>query len=348
VTHSALMLVSARADESLREEVAGGYRPEPEYLRLESRHAFELLDWTALGEDARHRSPRLALRHVSMALGRLERYDAVLADGEHLGAPLAVGIKSRRIETRHAMIGHHLTPQKKRLLFGAVRWALRDSSFIVHCEDQARYARDGLGIAKAKVALVPYGIDLDFWHPLDREDEGFVMASGKDHRDYVTFAQACDGAVDRAFVAGSSLHSAGALCRVPTTWPDGFATGFVDFPTLRDRYASCALFVLPLLATDFQAGVTALLEAMAMGKAVIATSNSSVREVVVDGETGVLVPPGDPAAMRAAIVRLLADPGERARLGRNARDAVEVRHGLDDYASRLDAVTKGAVHAPAC
>lgn len=348
MARSALMLVSARADENLREEVAGGFRPEPEYLRLESRHGVTLLDWTALGPDARRRSPRLAIRHVSMALARLDRFDAVLSDGEHLGVPLALGIKSRRLKTRHAMIGHHLTPVKKRLLFGAVRWALGDSHFIVHCDEQARYAQHGLGIAKDNVALVPYGIDLDFWHPLEREDEGFVMAAGKDHRDYVTFAQACDGAVDRVFVAGSSLHSAGALCRVPETWPEGFATGFVDFPTLRDRYAASALFVLPLLATDFQAGVTAMLEAMAMAKAVVATANPSVEEVVVDGETGVLVPPGDPAAMRAAIVRLLADPGERARLGRNARDAVERRHGLDDYASRLDAVTKGAVHAPAC
>jgi glycosyltransferase involved in cell wall biosynthesis len=342
------MLVSARVDNHLREQVAKRLRPEPEYLRLERDHEVHLLDWTALGADARRRVPQLAVRHALMALRELGKFDAVLSDGENIGVPLALAIKSRKATMRHAIIGHHLTTLKKRLVFGLARSALQDSYLIVHCRDQLHGAQKWFGVPANHLALVPYGIDLDFWHPLDLPERGFVMAAGREHRDYVTLAMACDGAVEEVFVAGSSLHIARAHVRTPRTWPAGFHTGFSDFLTLRERYATCRLFVLPLIETDFQAGITSLLEAMAMGKAVIATANRAVEEVVVHGETGVLVPAGDPGALRNAILELMLNPGERRRLGRNARDEVERNHSLDDYAARLDAVTKGAVAAPVC
>jgi glycosyltransferase involved in cell wall biosynthesis len=56
---------------------------------------------------------------------------------------------------------------------------------------------------------------------------------------------------------------------------------------------------------------------------------------VSDGVTGVLVPPGDSAALREALQRLLSDPRERRRLGRNARRAVEEQFSLDRYVDAL-------------
>ena len=80
---------------------------------------------------------------------------------------------------------------------------------------------------------------------------------------------------------------------------------------LRDLYASSRFIVVALYETDFQAGVTTILEAMAMGKAVIASRTRGQRDVIEDGVTGIYVPPGDSAALRKAIVDLLASP-ERA------------------------------------
>lgn len=59
----------------------------------------------------------------------------------------------------------------------------------------------------------------------------------------------------------------------------------------------------------------ALLEAMLAGLPVVATRVSSIPEIVVDGETGLLVPPDDPAALRAALERILANPGELGAAG---------------------------------
>ena len=60
---------------------------------------------------------------------------------------------------------------------------------------------------------------------------------------------------------------------------------------------------------------TALLDAMAIGQAIVATRAGGIPEVVAHDQTGVLVPPRDADALAAAIVRLLGDPDRRAQLG---------------------------------
>ena len=60
---------------------------------------------------------------------------------------------------------------------------------------------------------------------------------------------------------------------------------------------------------------TSLLDAMAAGKPIVATTTGGIPEVVVDGETGFLVPPRDDRAMAEAIVTLLKDPALRAQMG---------------------------------
>jgi glycosyltransferase involved in cell wall biosynthesis len=78
--------------------------------------------------------------------------------------------------------------------------------------------------------------------------------------------------------------------------------------------AACDLFVL---ASRWEGFGLVFLEAMAAGKPVVATRVSAIPEVVVDGETGLLVPPEDPQALAGAIIRLCHDPSESRRLGNN-------------------------------
>jgi glycosyltransferase involved in cell wall biosynthesis len=76
-----------------------------------------------------------------------------------------------------------------------------------------------------------------------------------------------------------------------------------------------------VVPSRFEGFGLAAAEAMAAGKAVVASDVDGLREVV--GDAGVLVPAGDAVALGAALRRLLADPAERAALGRKARERVE-------------------------
>ena len=70
---------------------------------------------------------------------------------------------------------------------------------------------------------------------------------------------------------------------------------------------------------------TSLLDAMAASKAIVATNTGGISEVVIDGETGVLVPPREPQRLAQAIVRLLKDDALRAEMGRRAFERVQSR-----------------------
>jgi glycosyltransferase involved in cell wall biosynthesis len=84
------------------------------------------------------------------------------------------------------------------------------------------------------------------------------------------------------------------------------------------------------------------LEAMAAGRAVVASRIGGLPEVVRDGETGLLVPPNDPVALAAALDALLADPALRSWLGgRAAAAAVEYRAG--QVVPRIEAVYAAAL-----
>jgi glycosyltransferase involved in cell wall biosynthesis len=96
-----------------------------------------------------------------------------------------------------------------------------------------------------------------------------------------------------------------------------FARGFVQHAELQRLYARAAVVVCPSRREGF--GV-ACLEAMAHGRPVVATRVGGLLDLVLDGETGIVVPPRDPAALRSALERLLADPDLRRRLGTAGRD----------------------------
>ncbi len=86
-----------------------------------------------------------------------------------------------------------------------------------------------------------------------------------------------------------------------------------------------------------------LIEAMSFGLPVIATDAGGVPEIVIDGQTGILVPPEDAAALRKAIQRLLKDDELRRGMGTRGRERVVQRYQLDDHMARLVEIFQQAI-----
>jgi glycosyltransferase involved in cell wall biosynthesis len=79
---------------------------------------------------------------------------------------------------------------------------------------------------------------------------------------------------------------------------------------------------------------------MAMGKCVIASKTHGQTDTIVDGVTGIYVPPGDPLALRQAIQRMLDNPEQAAQIGAAARRFMEESAGLDRFVERTVAALK--------
>ena len=105
-----------------------------------------------------------------------------------------------------------------------------------------------------------------------------------------------------------------------------------DIPRL---LAACDVFALPSL---YEGTSLAVLEAMAARRAVVSSAIGGTDELIDDGESGLLVPPGDAPALAAAIGRLLADRGLRESFGARARERVEADFTRQAMADRVTAI----------
>ena len=193
------------------------------------------------------------------------------------------------------------------------RRVLRRARLVIAPSTALAEAAHELGAREVRV--VPSGIDL----PPDAgaEDEPpHVLYAGRlsPEKGILDLVAAADG-LPLVVVGDGPLRD-----QVPQ------AIGFLPNPELQERLARAAVVAVPSHREGF--GVVCL-EAMAHGRPVVASAVGGLRDLVVDGETGFLVPPRDRDALRAALERLLADRELRARLGAAARDRAATRFSWD-------------------
>jgi glycosyltransferase involved in cell wall biosynthesis len=228
---------------------------------------------------------------------------------------------------------------------------------VVHSDAQFKRAA-GLGFTGEQVVRVPYQVDTRFWHP-QSVAATHIASAGQEFRDYLTLMWAVDGIDVPVRVAAGSLWSSREK-NFGRTVPKNVQIGRLPYDELRSMYASSLFVVVPLHDVDFQAGIITILEAMAMGKAVITSRTAGQRGVVtgpmmVDGRleetgerawtepTGLYVPPGRADALRQAIAYLLARPDEAARMGAAGRRHVEADLTIEHFVERMAAIIDPSV-----
>lgn len=125
--------------------------------------------------------------------------------------------------------------------------------------------------------------------------------------------------------------------------------GAVSQPVLECRFAQCDALALPAVTDskgDTEGLGVVLIEAIAHGRPVIASDAGGIPDIVRDGESGLLVPAGDAAALAAAILRLADTPLLRARLVEGGRAHVEREFSWEAIGARLVALYARVAHRP--
>jgi glycosyltransferase involved in cell wall biosynthesis len=274
---------------------------------------------------------------------RQRRYHHIVARADRLGLPLALLFKASRGRRDLVLISVWLSRPRKAVFLSRFKVQSHLRAIINYGSVQAELARTRFGVPAGKLYVCPQPVDERFWRPLDEPAGDGILSVGWEARDFRTLARAMDGldaGVDLA-IGSAALRPSGdpdALFgpTVRETAQAGAGAGFrvhQQLPPLelRRMYARARLVVVPLHDVDFDAGVTTITEAMAMGKAVIATRTRGQVDIIRDGENGIYVPPGDAMALRGAVRHLLGHPDETERMGRAGRALVQRRHTLDRW-----------------
>ena len=340
-----LLTVSGVIDPDVLDQVRRGDRPLPDYVELARVMDADVVDVA----EARRRAGRFGrlLERVGGAGALLgwvcfrqrRRYDAVFTDGEQVGLPLALLSRlTFRRAFAHVMIVHLMSPPKKAWLYRAFRLGRYIDTAIVYSTAQQRFLTERLGQPAERVVFTPFMVDTEFFDPDRVEPAGaapMICSAGLEFRDYPTLMEAVRGLDLRVVIAAASPWSKRDDSTTQAEVPANVEVCRLGFVDLRQLYADATFVVMPLVENDFQAGVTTILEAMAMGKAVVCSRTAGQQDIVIDGVSGVYVPPGDDRRLRAAIEELLADPQRVATLGAAAREQVVHTCDLHIYADRL-------------
>lgn len=138
----------------------------------------------------------------------------------------------------------------------------------------------------------------------------------------------------QAYLLGSEadLKKEDLVSRVPDKLSQVIFPGFVEHLDVPSYYQRATIYVTP---TRYETFAYTILEAMACGVPVIASCTGAIPELVDDGITGLLVPPGDSQALADAITALLDDPARRERMGQRAREKAVAEYSVDKIMAKM-------------
>jgi glycosyltransferase involved in cell wall biosynthesis len=291
------------------------------------------------------RSPFTLVRAVRFArFLRRERIDVVQAyfhDSSYFGVPAArlAGVP-HRLRTRNN-IGHWVRPLHRLLGRALNRWT---TGSITNCEAARRSLLADERPRPETVVVLENGVDLERFlalpppapvagrvtvgavanlRPVKGLDVLVRAAAWLSHKHpQVTFRVAGEG--EQRGELEAAVRAAGLAGRFELPGATADVPGFL---------AGLDVAVLPSRAEGMS---NALLEYMAAGRPVVATAVGATPDVVVDGEHGLLVPPGDEAALAAALARLLGEPGLAGRLAAAARRRACERYSREAMVRRFE------------
>ncbi len=234
-------------------------------------------------------------------------------------------------------------------------FSLKNADVIMACSRSvADLAGRYYGIPREAVEVVHCGVDTDVFFPQPEtplESRPTVLCVGTivDNKGTHVLAEAVLSLRHKYPDICLKLLGAGRgdvvdvireMCRAQAAEGNVEFAGFVPLDKLPDYYRRAHVFCLPAKYESFG---QVYIEAMACGCPVIASTSGGGAEAVIDGQTGLLVPPNDVPATAQALDRILGDPALRRRMGQAGLQRVADYFAMDKYVRRVVAAYEKAI-----
>ena len=337
---------------NLKQRIAAGEHPRIEVFDLACRLKAEIID-PSVAAQSRSFLVRVGcffgipLGLALLAWQRKGDFDLFYVGNEKIGILVAALFKFVKRRPRIVILNHYLSNPKKAFLFSRLQLQNSIDALICLSEYQATFVERELAVSPRKVFRIHYGgmVDGSFFLPRVKEGEKqkYILSVGRESRDYDTLFQALRDSSVRAKIVSSGISG----CRNDRhkisdgRLPNVEIVEYVPYPELRKLYERCSFVVIPMRNVDYPAGMTAIMEAMAMGKAVIATYSRGIEEFIEDSITGFWTEPGNPIALREKVLRLWNNPKLASEMGKRARESVKSRVDLTRFVEELESILTG-------
>jgi glycosyltransferase involved in cell wall biosynthesis len=278
---------------------------------------------------------------VLASRSRANAADVVFSTAERVGIPLVLA--AQRGLVRPPIVYAWLGPlDRLERLRGRMRQRYADAlaataCIVTHSEHKAELFRQWLRESgrDTRVSFVPFGVDPGEFRPQDKPTpEVDVVSVGADpRRDFPLLVALADRNPELRLRIVASRHSV----------PNGAVPANVDmevevpFERMRHALGAAQVVALPVRHNIYTGATTTLLQAMALGQAVVVSRTQAIASGygLVDGDNCRLVEPGDLEGFEAALLDLLHDREARAAMGARARETVERSLTWDRYVESL-------------
>jgi glycosyltransferase involved in cell wall biosynthesis len=190
---------------------------------------------------------------------------------------------------------------------------------VVHSRREIETYAQAFGLPRERFVFVPFSVGARSPEHAEDAERPFLLAMGSANRDYASLFEAVRPLGMRVVVVAGA-HAVAGL-DVPPNVELRRNLSHAECLVLTQQ---ARLNVVPILNSFSASGQVTVIEAMMLGRCVVATRSIGTEDYLTDEEDGVLVPPADPAALRAAVLALWDDAEARRRIGEAAR-----RHALD-------------------
>jgi glycosyltransferase involved in cell wall biosynthesis len=260
-------------------------------------------------------------------------YDLIVAWESKTGLPLAIlRTLFRQYKPKLVILAFHVRGLFLHLLTITRNVIKAIDHVTVPTTSEVAYYAELLDLPRCKVSYCPLG----GYDPFENtesttEGEAYVFSGGGSYRDYATLAEAVLGLDVRIKLFAPRRSVKGLVFPSNVEYHD-LVPAQEFYSLVKDAH----FVVLPLQNVPHGIGLGHILCAMAGEKAVVATKTSGTADYVDDGQTGILVAPGDARDMREAIAYLVNYPEEARRMGQNARGRFfEEQYTFAAFAQRI-------------
>lgn len=309
-------------------------------LRYQSRLALVFLGWPKIFIFA------LKSAYKSMIASQ-EKPDVVIlgSDIEVIVFGLIRAVLLRK-KPKIALPGFIYTPRSNKLLSNLrrlyFRWVFSFADVAIsHSALEAKNYSEIFAGCKTQFDHIPYGMNVAGrdWAGSTPVQPPYILSAGRSGRDYKNLIEA---------VRGQDIQ-------LRIVCDSGPALAGLDIPgnvtILRNCYggdyirelAGSSVVVIPLAVGDISAGQMVMLQAMAFSKPIVVTDTPSIGEYVQHRHNAMLVNPGDPLAIRAALHELLVDRERATHLGDNGYAAFEEKFNMRSYVRNMISVIQAKV-----